>query len=88
MFAFFKSGQIQGQWGNKVGDVFYMLTCESLGWNPSEVKLVYYPVPKNQQGQTLEISESSCVVKDSGGATIASYAGVVYADAGTIIEVC
>jgi len=42
MFAIFVADEFQDFWGNKIGDEFLNGTCASLGFNKSQVDVVFF----------------------------------------------
>lgn len=42
MFSFFINDELKNFWSNKIGDIFSENTILKMGWNRTEVDLVYY----------------------------------------------
>lgn len=90
MFGFFLDGEFKGAWGNSIGDIFYVNTCDSLEWDITKTKLVHYDVKRSEMRESFshEFTESALILKDEQGNVIKTIPSELFAENGLLHKAC
>jgi hypothetical protein len=89
MFYLFCDNEEVGCWSNKAGDIFFDLTCESLGIDCTNATLVFFPpqlAPSDFSDMNVSVDNAEYLNEE--GEVIATIGAIKYVENGNMLIQC